>query len=155
MNIQKPNLTEIIDEFLEDLRDLFLLKSKLLNCDRKEMFLILFIFLVWFVNISIYIKGDLSVLFFSNLNNMTLIYIIFFYTLFILMETINILKKKFFSLHVYIIFSIYFFFLLSVLCKSLFYTKLWGWQFYLIIILINLNLIIIPKINYLIKIKGI
>ena len=37
--------------------------------------------------------------------------------------------------------------LVVILFKSLINSKGWGWQFYLIFILININLIIIPKFN--------
>ena len=37
--------------------------------------------------------------------------------------------------------------LLIILLRSLMNSKGWGWQFYLIFVLININLIIIPKFN--------
>ena len=62
-------------------------------------------------------------------------------------KTLNLIKRKLLSSYAYIIFWGYFILLFVILCKSLLYSNGWGWQFYLIIILINLNLIIFPKFN--------
>lgn len=116
--------------------------------EKKKKLNIIFLWLIWLINITIYTTGDLSILFFSGLGTISYIFIIILCSCIVIIETLNIVNEKYhFFYYEYLLFSGYFWILCSILFKSLLNTKGWGWQFYLIMILINLNLIIIPKFN--------
>ena len=142
----KNILNKMFDDFKDDFNDLSSIKNELKKLKKKEIFFILFIWLVWVTNLSIYISKNLSNLFFSNVNIKILFLTFFFGSFFMITKTLNLIKRKLLSSYAYIIFWGYFILLFVILCKSLLYSN-WGWQFYLIIILINLNLIIFPKFN--------
>ena len=130
------------------------IKNSFSNLEKKEKFFILFLWLIWLINITIYITGDLSILFFSGVGTITYIFTMILCSFIVIIETLNIINKKYhFYCYEYLLFSGYFWILAFILFKSLLNTKGWGWQFYLIMILINLNLIIIPKFNN-IKLKN-
>ena len=148
------NINDILDEFIKEIRDLkkFLepeiLKENIHDSARNQKFFILCLWLIWLINVSLFTTGDLSLLFFSGIGIFTSILALLLCTLIVIVETLNIINKQYkFFVYEYIIFSLYFWMLVVILFKSLINSKGWGWQFYLIFILININLIIIPKFN--------
>ena len=148
------NINDILDEFIKEIRDLkkFLepeiLKENIHDSARNQKFFILCLWLIWLINVSLFTTGDLSLLFFSGIGIFTSILALLLCTLIVIVETLNIINKQYkFFVYEYIIFSLYFWMLVVILFKSLINSKGWGWQFYVIFILININLIIIPKFN--------
>ena len=146
-NLAKNILAQIKEDFIDSFNNLPSIKDKLKKLQKKEIIFISFIWLFWITNLSIYASKNLSILFFSNVNNKILLFTFFLGSLFMIIETMNIIKRKSSYLYVYIIFWGYFLLLFLILCKSLLYSKGWGWQFYLMIILTNLNIIIFSKFN--------
>ncbi len=105
--------------------------------------IIIFIWLIWITNVAIFTNKDLIDLFFPDMASIK--YMLLLCSLFILFETSNIINGGYYRFH-NIIFYIYFAILLIISFKSLLYNKQ-GWQFYLIIIVINLNLKILNLNN--------
>ncbi len=152
--IENMNINDIIYDLKREINELEQclnpknFKNRFDNLEKKEKFFILFLWLIWLINITIYITGDLSILFFSGVGTITYIFTITLCSLIVIVETLNIINRRDrFFCYEYLLFSAYFWILFFILFKSLLNTKGWGWQFYLIMILINSNLIIIPKFN--------
>ena len=146
-------INKIVKDFKDDFNDLLSIKDELKNLESNKIFLISFIWLVWLSNLSIFTSKNLSNLFLTNINNKILFFIFFLCSLFIIIMSKNIIKNNIPNFYTYIIFWVYFILLFLILCKSLLYSNGWGWQFYLIIILINLNLFILSNFNLIEKIK--
>ena len=148
------NIRDLLEQFRKEIEELEKclgpeeLKNNIHILGGKQKFMIIFLWLIWLINITIFITGDLSLLFFSGSGIFSLIFTIVLCTCIVIIETLNIINKQYkFFVYEYIIFSGYFWMLLIILLRSLMNSKGWGWQFYLIFILININLIIIPKFN--------
>ena len=140
-------LMEEIKNIEEDL-NISTLKNDILNLSLKNIIIISFLWFILLINIIIYTSGDLHILFFSDINIGILIILIKLCLCFVLLETLNIIRNKNHRIfYDYILFFIYFVLVLFTLFISLLDAKGWGWEFYLVIILINLNLIIYPKFN--------
>ena len=103
--------------------------------------------MVLFINLSIYFNEDFSVLFFSHIHNIELIIMIILFLFYILIETVDKIYaiEKILGLD-YITFFVYFVILIFILLKSLFLNEGFGIQFYLLIILINIEIIIMNKL---------
>ena len=112
----------------------------------KEIFAIFFLWMVLFLNLSIFLKGDFLELFFPNISLMLLGLVIFLCVSLVVIETWNIIKRDKCTFH-NIIPYFYLVVLLLIVFKSILYSKGFNWQFYLIIVVINLNLIIFPRFN--------
>lgn len=110
--------------------------SNLNTFNHKKRIIIIFIWLIWITNVAIFTNKDLVDLFFPDMTSIK--YMLLFCSLFILLETLNIVNGGYYNFH-NIIFYIYFAILLMISFKSLLYNKGQAWQFYLIIIIINLN----------------
>ena len=140
-------LMEEIKNIEEDL-NISTLKNDISNLSLKNIIIISFLWFILLINIIIYTSGDLHILFFSDINIGILIFLIILCLCFVLLETLNIIRNKNHRIfYDYILFFIYFVLVLFTLFISLLDAKGWGWEFYLVIILINLNLIIYPKFN--------
>lgn len=113
------------------------------NIFNSKSIIIIFLWLIWITNVSIFTNKDLIDLFFPDMTSIK--YLLLLCSLFILFETSNIINGGYYRFH-NIIFYIYFAILLIISFKSLLYNKQ-GWQFYLIIIIINLNLKILNLNN--------
>ena len=125
-----------------EITNLFAIVKKL---KAKQKINVLFLWLIWILVFSIFLNEDFRVLFFSNLNNATLIFMLTLFFFLVLIETLNVLNiknqnsNKMFSI---IIFLIYFIILILSSLKSLIFIKGFGWQFYLLLLLTNFSLII-------------
>ena len=97
---------------------------------------LLLLWISWLVNIIIFNNKELIDLFFFNTRLSKIV--LFFSTIFTILETLNIINDKL-NNHHNIIFIIYFSTLLFIIFKSLLYNKGWGWQIYLMVIIINFN----------------
>ena len=97
---------------------------------------LLLLWISWLVNIIIFNNKELIDLFFFNTKLSKIV--LFFSTIFTILETLNIINNKL-NNHHNIIFIIYFSTLLFIIFKSLLYNKGWGWQIYLMVIIINFN----------------
>ncbi len=104
----------------------------------KEIYIIYFLWLIWFINLAIYTDKDISNLLFSNLKNILIIIILVFNSLFTIFQSLSIILKKN-KILCTITFLICFSAILINAIISLFYNKGSGWQFHLLIILNNLN----------------
>lgn len=106
----------------------------------KEIYIIYFLLLIWFINLAICTDKDLSDLLFSNLKNILIIFILVFDSLFTIFQSLSIiLKKPYIFILSSIMFLIFFAAMLMNAIISLFYNKGLGWQFHLLIIVYNLN----------------
>ena len=125
-----------------EITNLFAIVKKL---KAKQKINVLFLWLIWILVFSIFLNEDFRVLFFSNLNNATLIFMLTLFFFLVLIETLNILNiknqnsNKMLSI---LIFLIYFIILILSSLKSLIFIKGFGWQFYLLLLLTNFSLII-------------
>ena len=112
----------------------------------KEIFAIFFLWMTFLLNLCIFFNKVFFELFFPNINLIMLSLLIFLCFCLIVIETWNIMKRVKYTFH-NVIHILYFFMLFLIVFKSLLYNKGFSWQFYLIIIVINLNLIIFPRFN--------
>ena len=112
----------------------------------KEIFAIFFLWIILFLNFSIFLNKDFLDLFFPNISLIILILTIFLGIFFVAIETWNIIKRYRYHFHNFI-YVFYFAIILLIVFKSLLYNKGFSWQFYLIMIVINFNLIIFPRFN--------
>ena len=152
--ISNFKVSDFINRLKKEIRDIkedlniSTLKDDISDLSLKNKITISFLWLILLVNIIIYTNGDLHILFFSDVNIVTLIFLIILCLCFVLLETFNIIKAKNDKLfYDYILFFIYFGVVSLILFLSLLDAKGWGWEFYLVIIFINLDLIILPKFN--------
>ena len=113
------------------------------------MIKIFFVWLIFFLDIGIFFKSDLSELFFSDTKKflylllILLLFLVIFKTVLIL-NYLDLLCYK-------LLFLLYIIILGLTLLKSAIYSKGWGWPFYLIIFLININLVMIENNKIYIK----
>ena len=126
---------KIISEILNEIKKL----------STKNKFIVLFLWLSWIIDFSIFINEDFCVLFFSNLSSKTIFFMMFLYFFVVLIETLDIMESKNFKFNI-IMFAIYFVILILILFKSLLFVKGFAWQFYLLMALFNFSYIII-KLN--------
>jgi len=143
LNNIKIKFNKLIDIDLE----LNNLKFQISKLNIERIIRILFSWIVLFINLSIYFNEDFSVLFFSHISNVELIIMVILFLFYILIETVN----KIYSIEKiptldYITFFVYFVILTFILLKSLFLNEGFGIQFYLLIILINIEIIIMNKL---------
>ena len=97
---------------------------------------ILLLWINWIINIIIFTNKELIYLFFSN--DRIIKIVLFFSTIYTIIETLKILNDE--CCHYKnLIYIIYFSLLLFIIFKSLLFNKGWGWQFYLMLIIINFN----------------
>ena len=116
----------------------------ILDLKLKDIYILYLLWLIWFINFSIFINKDLSSLLFTNINKILLLFMLTFGSLFIIFENLCIIyNKKYFLNNLF--FLIYFGTLMVVSFKSLFKNDGVGWQFHLLLISINLNLILFLK----------
>lgn len=121
------------------------IRNEIKKLSTKNKFIILFLWLSWIIDFSIFINEDFCFLFFSNLSSKTLIFMMLLHFFFVLIETLNIMKSKVFKFNI-TLFFIYFVILILILFKSLLFVKGFAWQFYLLMALFNFSYIII-KLN--------
>jgi len=112
----------------------------------KEISAIFFLWVTFLLNLCIFFNKVFFELFFPNVNLIILGLTIFLCFCLIVIETWNIMNRVKYTFH-NVIHFFYFFMLFLIVFKSLLYNKGFSWQFYLIIIVINLNLIIFPRFN--------
>ena len=97
---------------------------------------ILLLWINWIMNIIIFTNKELIDLFFSN--DRIIKIVLFFSTIYTIIETLKILNDE--CCHYKnLIYIIYFSLLIFIIFKSLLFNKGWGWQFYLMLIIINFN----------------
>ena len=117
------------------------------SSDRNSIIKIFFVWLIFFLDIGIFFKNDLSELFFSDTKKflylllILLLFLVIFKTMLILIYPNSVCYKLLFILYIII--------LGFILLKSVIYSKGWGWPFYLIIFLININLVMIENKKYI------
>ena len=90
------------------------IRNEIKKLSSKNKFIILFLWLSWIIDFSIFINEDFCVLFFSNLSSKTIIFMIFLYFFVVLIETLDIMESKKFKFNI-IIFAIYFALLILIL----------------------------------------
>ena len=97
---------------------------------------ILLLWINWIINIIIFTNKELIDLFFSN--DRIIKIVLFFSTIYTIIKTLKILNDKCYH-NKNLIYIIYFSLLIFIILKSLLFNKGWGWQFYLMLIIINFN----------------
>ena len=117
------------------------------SSDRNSIIKIFFVWLIFFLDIGIFFKNDLSELFFSDTKKflylllIMLLFLVIFKAMLILIYPDSVCYKLLFILYIIV--------LGFTLFKSVVYSKGWGWPFYLIIFLININLVMIENKKYI------
>ena len=117
--------------------------------DRNSIIKIFFVWLIFFLDIGIFFKSDLSELFFSDTKKF--LYLLLILLLFLVIFKTVLILRYLDSLCYKLLFLLYIIILGLTLLKSAIYSKGWGWPFYLIIFLININLVMIENNKIYIK----
>ena len=110
------------------------IRNEIKKLSSKNKFIILFLWLSWIIDFSIFINEDFFFFFFSNLSSKTIFFMMFLYFFVVLIETLDIMESKNFKFNI-IMFAIYFVILILILFKSLLFVKGFAWQFYLLMAL--------------------
>lgn len=117
------------------------------NINKETILKIVFIWSIFFINIGIFVKKDMCNLFFTDIK-ITKYLLILYFLILIIFKSMLIIKKQ--KLIVFgLLFYIYIMVLGIILLKSLLQSRGWGWPFYLIIFLINANLLIIENKDFI------
>ena len=72
------------------------IRNEIKKLSSKNKFIILFLWLSWIIDFSIFINEDFCVLFFSNLSSKTIIFMMFLYFFVVLIETLDNQRGTFF-----------------------------------------------------------
>ena len=93
-----PNIryeyNNILKKIMKQNQEISEIVKEIKKISNKNIYIILFLWLSWIIDFSIFVNEDFRVLFFSNLNNITIIFMMVFYFFVALIETMNIMKPK-------------------------------------------------------------